>query len=116
MTEENTVETEETLEEGTQEAASQDTPEQMPPQPTPPPLKSGYVIGIGENDQFVFEILGSEPSVVDLLGLHKLAGDRIEARVDFQLGGETATILAKLDSIINLMTGTPVAPGGNKLK
>lgn len=107
-----TGETQEELKQG--EVNPQSQAPDVPPQQLPP-MKSGYVIGISEDDQFVFEILGSEPSIVDLLGLHTLAGDRITTRVDFQLGGTSATTLAKLDSILSILTGAPAAPGGNKL-
>lgn len=106
-------ETGETQEELKQEEVNPQGQDKQPQQL--PPMKSGYVIGISEDDQFVFEILGSEPSIVDLLGLHTLAGDRITTRVDFQLGGTSATTLAKLDSILSILTGAPAAPGGNKL-
>jgi len=113
MTEATAEVTEETTEELKQEEDESQALVTVPKEQ--PPMKSGFVIGIGADDNFIFEILGTEPSVVDLLGLLSLASDRIKARVDFQLGGETSTILAKLDSIVNIITGTPAAPGGNKL-
>ncbi|RLF68160.1 MAG: hypothetical protein DRN26_00390 [Thermoplasmata archaeon] len=80
-------------------------PTNNPDIPVPPTkgdkaIKCGYVIGVMENGKFVFEILGSTPGLVELLGLHKLAGERIAAKTDAHLGGNFSLIFEKLDELL----------------
>jgi hypothetical protein len=73
----------------------------MPVAPTPDesPTKCGYVIGVREDGTFIFDILGTVPGIIELLGLHTIAGERLHARMDKQLGGKYSLILGKLEEI-----------------
>jgi hypothetical protein len=74
------------------------------PVPDKPQMKCGYVIGIQEDGTFVFDILGTAPGVMELLGLHNIVGERLEARMDRQLGGKFSLVLGRLDKILEIVT------------
>lgn len=59
----------------------------LPVAPTPQgsQLKCGYVVGIREDNTLVFEVLGSKPGIIELIGLHKIAWRRIEDKVASKL-------------------------------
>jgi hypothetical protein len=42
------------------------------------PVKMAYTVGVREDGQFVFEVTGSKPSLLELLGLQTFAGKKIE--------------------------------------
>lgn len=42
------------------------------------PIKVGYSIGVRENGKIVFNIVGTEQSFVELLGLHHVAALRLD--------------------------------------
>jgi hypothetical protein len=79
-------------------------------QPAPPPLKVGYVVGLTEEGNFVFEILGSQRGLVELLGIHQYADRKITAiyddnqmsgdRLVHEVGKASAMALQKLDQLI----------------
>jgi hypothetical protein len=73
------------------------------PIPEGSPVKCGYAIGIREDGTFLFDIFGSDLGIVELLGLHTIARERIEARMDNQLGGKFSLVIDKLNQIL----GTP---------
>ena len=73
----------------------------LPVAPTPdkPPIRCGYVIGIQENGEFAFDILGTAPGIIELIGLHAIVGERLLTRMDKQLGGKFSLILNRLDKL-----------------
>ena len=40
--------------------------------------KSAYIVGVTQDDQFVFDFAGTDIGLVELLGLHAFAGHRIQ--------------------------------------
>lgn len=41
-------------------------------------LKAGFVVGLSKDGNFVFNVLGKEPGLLDLLGLQQLASEKIK--------------------------------------
>lgn len=65
------------------------------------PLKVGYLIGIDQNNNTFFEIIGSQPDMVALLGLHKIAELKLQLVLEGQTNTGSALILKTLQSISN---------------
>jgi len=51
-----------------------------------PELAVGYVVGLQPDGSFVFEVLGSEPGLVQLMGLNQYASHRITVAKDLNQG------------------------------
>ena len=76
-------------------------------------LKIGYVVGLEENGDFLFELFGTDRRLVELLGLHKYASYRIDTiRNDKFLSGDALThevgkgvkaLNEKLDTLLSLL-------------
>lgn len=49
-------------------------------------LKMGYIVGITPDGNFVFEIIGKEKGLVELLGLHKFAEKKVTSLLDSTQG------------------------------
>jgi len=64
-----------------------------------PQIKCGYVIGIREDGTFVFDILGTDPGIIELLGLHTVVGERLLSRMDKQLGGKFSMLLKAIKEL-----------------
>lgn len=72
-----------------EEPVAEQTPA-TPPTETPPEqkifnlsdLQLGYVIGVKEDGNFMFDIVGKQPTLVGLLGLHKFAESKIKNVLD----------------------------------
>ena len=47
-------------------------------------LKIAYVVGLTEEDQFIFEMFGQDRGLVQLLGIHQHASRRVEKIYDDQ--------------------------------
>jgi hypothetical protein len=76
-------------------------------------LKVGYVVGLTEDEKFVFEVVGKKPNLAELLGLHKHAetklevvysqaqfvGDAVTVRVG-EMVGELTKQVAELQKLI----------------
>jgi len=45
-------------------------------------LKVGYVVGLTEEGDFVFELFGKDPGLVELLGIHQHATNRVQRIYD----------------------------------
>jgi hypothetical protein len=69
------------------------------------PLRCGYFIGVRENGEFVFDVLGTSPGLIELLGLHTVVEERLQARMDKQLGGKFSLVLKRLDALAALIQG-----------
>ena len=70
------------------------------PPPDKPQMRCGYIIGIQDDGTFVFDILGTAPGVMELLGLHRIVQERLEARMDKHLGGKFSMLARRLDQIL----------------
>jgi hypothetical protein len=75
------------------------------PVPEGSPVKCGYVIGVREDGSFIFDVLGTSPGIVELLGLHAIVDERLQARMDRQLGGKFSLVITKLNELATLMGG-----------
>lgn len=80
------------------------------PVPDESPMKCGYVIGVREDGTFVFDVLGTSPGIIELLGLHAVVGERLQARMDRQLGGKFSLLIGKLDKLTEFITQGGVTP------
>jgi len=61
------------------------------PKAPPSPVAVGYHVGVRENGEFVFEVKGSKPGLVELLGVHTFAGRKIDLLYDrAQVEGQAA--------------------------
>ena len=69
------------------------------PVPNRLPVKCGYAIGVREDGSFVFDIIGTDPGIIELLGLHKIAKEKLESRLDYQLKGKWSSLVDKIDMI-----------------
>jgi len=65
-------------------------------------IKCGFIIGLndGEGEDIHFNVIGENPQEADLLGLHKIAGQRIQIITD--LNNETGTT-ALIQTVAQLM-------------
>jgi hypothetical protein len=68
-----------------------------------PPMTSGYVVGIKDTGEFVFEVLGESPGLVQLLGLHKYAEHRLEVAKDINQGYGTPLLAQQLSQVLSMM-------------
>lgn len=60
------------------------------PEPERKEPKVGYAVGITDEGQFDFAVFGSEPGLVELMGLHKYAEMRIQKLLqEKQMSGDT---------------------------
>ena len=96
-----------------EEEASQ--PAQNTPAPLDPntALKVGYLVGVDQEDKFMFETFGTEPTVVGLLGVNNYASQRCILLRDNAMGtGEAVNmqlvklfneLVHKLDSLISTL-------------
>jgi len=79
-------------------------------------LKCGYVVGISEDDAFIFEVFGKSKGLVELMGVHQHASYRIETvykhqqmsgdRLMQEVGRAVAMIGEKVDSLLDEKTTT----------
>lgn len=73
-------------------------------------LKCGYVVGISEDEHFIFEIFGKNKNLVELLGVHAHASHRVSSihndqqvsgdRLVRELGRAVEAIGEKVDSLL----------------
>lgn len=45
-------------------------------------MKCGYVVGLSQNGDFVFEVLGEQVGLVELMGLHTYADHRLHVALE----------------------------------
>jgi len=66
-------------------------------------LKMGYIVGLTPDGNFVFELLGQEKGLVELLGIHEHATKRVDRIYeDSQLSGDRLTHeVGKAIAIVN---------------
>lgn len=73
-------------------------------------LKVGYVVGLTEEGNFVFELFGKDPGLVELLGVHQHAVNRVQRiyddkqisgdRLIHEVGKAVAMLNQKLDQVL----------------
>ena len=77
-------------------------------------LKCGYVVGISEEEGFIFEVFGKKKGLVELMGVHQHASYRIETvykhqqisgdRLVQEVGRAVSLIGEKVDSLLDQKT------------
>ena len=70
------------------------------PIPMAPQIRCGYIIGIREDGNIVFELLGNAPGLAELLGLHEVASERLKNKMDNQVASRYKIIVDKLNAIL----------------
>lgn len=60
----------------------------------------GYFIALQADGTLVFEIVGSQPGIIQLLGLNVLATERLQNKTDMQLGGKFSVLMDKVEKVI----------------
>lgn len=68
-----------------------------------PEIILGYAVGLKDDGSFVFELLGKQNGVIQLLGIHEYAERQVQILVDAQTGTGLPTIASMLDHIISLL-------------
>jgi len=81
-------------------------------------LKIGYVVGLTQEDRFVFELFGVSKGLVELLGIHQHASRKVERVYDDQqmsgdrllheVGRAVAAIAQRLDGLTGTTDGLVV--------
>jgi hypothetical protein len=81
----------------TEEADSEleDSPTEQPL----PEMDCAYIVGVKPDGGFVFEVLGDNPGLVQLLGLHKYAEHRLEVAKDINQGYGPALLSQQLGQV-----------------
>lgn len=94
--------------------------EQTTPQPLPQSdtkeinasdLLTGYLVAVGKDGKLTFELVGAEPNLATLAGLHHIAGERVKLMVDANIRTGVAPIVDELiqmrqqmNVILNILT------------
>lgn len=85
-----------------------DNPDVPDPPPVPTPKTSkivfGYAVGIKEDGELFFEIMGQAGGLIELLGLHTYAKECLDNIVATKIENNSSIIINKLDSLITLVT------------
>ena len=76
-------------------------------------IKVGYIVGLTKSGDFVFDVLGQEKGLVEVLGIHKYADLRVEQLVDTsqmvgdrlvaEVGRAVAALHQKVDDITKVI-------------
>lgn len=84
-------------------------------------LKVGYVVGLTPDGNFIFELLGSERGLVELLGIHQHATKKVNRiydehqlsgdRLTHEVGKAVAISVQKIDQLLSLIA--PQKPDNN---
>jgi len=67
-----------------------------------PEMTCGYVVGLQPTGDFVFEVIGSRPGIVEIAGLHKYAGVKIDDILDVGHSDATRSVLQNLKEVMEL--------------
>jgi hypothetical protein len=62
-------------------------------------LACGYIVGLQPNGDIVWHVLGEQPGLVQLLGLHKYADYRLNIAVDINQGYGMPLVVKQLASL-----------------
>jgi len=106
---------EDVKEEAQEEVQQPQPPAEQPPQDTQtlqmPTLDCGYVVGLDTQGRFVFEPLGNNQGLVQMLGLHEYAGGRINTAKEVNQGTgypllaqQTHQLTEMVKVILNMLT------------
>lgn len=78
-----------------------------------PELKTGYFVGINSEGNFIFEVSGTDKGLIEVLGLHQYAAERIRQIVDnntgsgdklvTQVGAIVLELNTKLDTLLQAL-------------
>jgi len=76
-------------------------------------LKVAYVVGMSYQGDFIFQLLGKEPGLVELLGIHQHAVRKVQHiyedkqiggdRLTHEVGKSVAVLNQKLDHLISII-------------
>ena len=69
----------------------------------PDPLRCAYTVGVTQQGRFIFETAGEGQGIVELLGLHNFAGNKLQQLHDVQLGTGSYLQAMYLQNIENLL-------------
>lgn len=88
------------------------------PESKEPDLAYGYVVGVNKEGGFVFNLLGDDKGIVQLLGLNKFAEKQIETLADSSLNQGLPLVLNALGQIYQKIEelGNEQVPLNNSLK
>jgi hypothetical protein len=70
-------------------------------------LKVGYTVGYTDDDRFVFKVLGTTPTVLELIGLQEFAANNIQRLYEKNHGGgdvltmEVGKLVVQLNEKVN---------------
>jgi hypothetical protein len=77
-------------------------------------LRYGYIVGLKEDGNFVFELIGKQKGLVELLGLHRYAEKKVMQLLDVTQGSGDALIQevgkligrlgARLETVVKAVT------------
>jgi len=94
---------------------TEETSDEQPQLPEPPPLEIGYVVGMTKDGNFVFELLGENRGLVQLLGIHEHAKRRVTAiyddnqmmgdRLVHEVGKATGACLQAVEQLVKQQKG-----------
>jgi hypothetical protein len=62
-------------------------------------IKLGYVVGVDDQDELLFQIMGPRTDLLNLLGLHRYAEDQIEQIKNANLRAGWPVLAQQLDAI-----------------
>jgi hypothetical protein len=65
-------------------------------------LKMGYIVGLTKEGNFVFELVGKDRTLVELLGLHQYAQKRVYSILD-EINGSGDRLIKEVGQLINKM-------------
>ncbi len=71
----------------------------VPPPPAQPVIYCGYYVGVGDDGIIRFDIVGSQQNITSLLGLHQVAGEKIQSLVDRYQGGKFSYIAKQMKQL-----------------
>ena len=90
----------------------------VPEQPAGKPvtlqdLKMGYVVGVTDDGNFIFEVVGKEQGLLELLGLQKFADSKVKNILDanqnqgdkllFEVGRTVATLAQEVSKLVAVL-------------
>lgn len=69
----------------------------------PADVKVGYAVGLSKDGEFFFDVFGTEAGLVQLLGIHEYARQRVEAVTDDRLmrGDRLTHEVGKILGVLN---------------
>lgn len=83
-----------------------------------PEMKCGYVVGIQPDGEFVFEVMGEEVGLIELMGLHKYADHRLEVAKDISQAYGPALIsqqIGQMNQMVKVLLNMQTQQAKNNL-